>query len=187
MSQTSREERQEELTRMTRQQLIDMCRTGIRRPDGRHEVLEGDLEKWRKPELVDAVLSVEYPESPVLAGLTPVGEEDPRETWKAIRDRSGSPGFAQSLAGLAATSEGLAALERARWAWTSRGLEVPWPVIVEASLSDAGLPGGPGTSPPGTRASRCTVCGETRVSYPDVPLDEWKHHFDYCGTTEGNE
>lgn len=185
MSQQPQGERRHELARMTKKQLIALCREGIRRPDGKPEVIEGDLENWLKSELVEEILSVEQPESPALAGLTPVGEADPRAIWQAVQERAADPGFQETIGTIAGTSQGLLALERARGSWTRRGLEVPWPSIVSVPLAAAHPAGQPGDLPPGTRASRCTVCGETRLSYPGDLTDEWKHHFDTCTATGG--
>lgn len=41
--------------------------------------------------------------------------------------------------------------------------------------------------PEGTTASRCTGCGEVRISVPGDHSDEWKNHFDYCPAEDGQD
>ncbi|MGH3426622.1 MAG: hypothetical protein ACRDQZ_03455 [Mycobacteriales bacterium] len=59
--------------------------------------------------------------------------------------------------------------------------------IVGITLAEAGVD--PASFPEGTSASRCTGCGESRLSYPGDLTDEWKKHFDYCDgqTTDRGE
>lgn len=160
---------------MSKHQLIIMCRNGI---------LDGDLETWQKDEIIDEIISVEYPEGPAVAGLTPIGDADPAKTWQAIRTRSDNPWFQQDLAYASATADGRLRLEQARRNWASHGLEPPWPAIVPVAPADAVPAGHPATVPEGTTASRCTRCGETRLSYPGDQTDQWKHHADHCTVPE---
>lgn len=117
-----------------------------------------------------------------VAGLSP--RASPGEEWEAIAGRSSDASFLESLAALAATPEGRAALAATQQQWEAAGLEPPWPGFVPVPLADALAPGGfPADAalvPDGTTASRCTACGEVRLSYPGDRTDEWKHHPDHC-------
>jgi hypothetical protein len=126
----SRDQRRAALNRKTKAELIRLCKAGVPTPDGGVCHIEGGmypLEKWTKEEVVNSILSAEYPP----------------EVTDAYDFR----------------------IESAR--------------IVSITLADAGVD--PAGVPEGTTASRCTACGEVRLSYPGDLTDEWKHHFDYCG------
>jgi hypothetical protein len=184
----TRAARKKQLTRMSMQDLAAMCRRGVHRPDGGITVIEGayPVEDWTREEIVTSILNAEFPDDAGagIAGLTPSDDASPaqaKRVWQAARDRCSDPAFAPVLAGIAATPQGLAALAASRRTWAGYDLEPPWPSIVPVALADA-LPPGPAAPavPDGTTASRCTGCGETRLSYPGDRTDEWKHHFDHC-------
>jgi hypothetical protein len=185
----TRAARAAELSQLSVPALAAICKAGIRRPDGTRVPVSGahPVSAWKKDEIVEAILAVEYPaalgQAAGVAGLT-APDENPEGTWKAISARGDDLGLTVALAQLAATAEGRAALATSRRSWAQAGLEPPWPRFVPVPLADAvppgTLPGDAAPLPDGTTASRCTICGEIRISYPDDFTDPWKHHPDHC-------
>jgi hypothetical protein len=57
-------ERAAQLQRMTKAALVQMCRTGVRRPDGGRTQIEGGyapVRDWSKDDIVNSILAVEFP------------------------------------------------------------------------------------------------------------------------------
>jgi hypothetical protein len=63
MTTQTRDDRARELTRMPKRELVRLCTTGIRRPNGQTTTVEGahPVSSWSKDDLISTILGIEHP------------------------------------------------------------------------------------------------------------------------------